>query len=63
MVQVTFNTKKRSIMHRKQETGIPFEQMTDGEEPQDAQMKLSPVITNICISLLVVALLAVSFRL
>ncbi|MEI7433720.1 MAG: hypothetical protein WCJ93_05655 [Methanomicrobiales archaeon] len=49
-------------MNIQHEIGISSGQMTEGEEPHDAPMKLGPVITNICISLLVVALLAVCFR-
>jgi len=49
-------------MHRKYEMGISSERMTGEEEPHDAPMKLNPVITNICISLLVVALLTVCFH-
>lgn len=49
-------------MNRKHEAGLPSGLMTEVEELHDAPMKLGPVITNIFISLLVVALLAVCFR-
>ncbi len=62
MVQKALDTGKRSIMHRKYEMGISSERMTGEEELHDAPMKLNPVITNICISLLVVALLTVCFH-
>jgi hypothetical protein len=62
MVQEALNTGKRPIIQRKYETGILSEQMMDAGEPHDAPMKLSPIITNICISLLVMALLAIGFH-
>jgi hypothetical protein len=49
-------------MDRKHDTGLSSGRMTEVDEPHDAPMKLGPVITNICISLLVMALLAVCFR-
>jgi hypothetical protein len=62
MVPENLNTGKRSGMNRKHEKGLSSGLMTDVQESYDAQMKLGPVITNIFISLLVVALLAVCFR-
>jgi hypothetical protein len=62
MVQETLNTGKRSVMKVKHETGLSSGQIMGIEEPHDAPMKLGPVITNICISLLVMALLAVCFH-
>jgi hypothetical protein len=62
MVQENLNTGNRSVMNRNHETGISSVQMTEIDEPLEAPMKLGPVITNICISLLVVALLSVCFH-
>jgi hypothetical protein len=62
MVQETFNPGNKSILRRNHGTDTAFELMTEVPEPLEAPMKLRPVLTNIGISLLVMALLAVCFR-
>jgi len=58
-----FNTAKKSIVQRNYGSDIASVPTEDTGKPRVNGMKLSPVITNLCISLLVMALLAVCFRL
>jgi hypothetical protein len=62
MVKESFNTETRPIYGRTYGTTRSSGQTTDAEEPHDARMKLSPVITNIGISLLVMVLFAIAFH-
>jgi hypothetical protein len=62
MIQETYNQGNRFTIRRKQGTALLYQQMTDTEEVDKAPMNFSPVLTNICISLLVMTLLAVCFR-
>jgi hypothetical protein len=63
MVKQSFSTGNRSIHGRTYGTSGSSGHMTDTEEPNDARMKLSPVITNVCISLLIMAFFAIKFHL
>ncbi|MCX6698774.1 MAG: hypothetical protein NTV68_02420 [Methanomicrobiales archaeon] len=63
MIQKPFNTGNRTIIPKNCGPDIAFENKPDTEELRETPMKLRPVITNICISLLVMAIFAVCFRL
>ncbi len=58
MFQTSFNKGNRSNVDSWQKPENPTEHVTDAGEPHNARMKLSPVITNIVISLLVMAFFA-----
>ena len=62
MVQKAFNTGERSTIRREQDTALSYQQMKDREEPDEIPMDFGPVLTNICISLLIMGLLAAFFR-
>jgi|WetSurMetagenome_2_1015567.scaffolds.fasta_scaffold48662_4 hypothetical protein len=63
MVQESINTGKRPMTRRKNGPVTAYEQVSDTGELYETRMKPGPFITNICISLLVMALFAVFFRL
>jgi hypothetical protein len=63
MVKQSFSTGNRLIHGKTYGKSGLSGQMTDAEEPHDAWMKLSPVITNVCISLLVMVFFAIRFHL
>ena len=56
------NTEKKSIVSRKNGPGRSYLPVTDAEEPHTTQVKPGPVITNLCISLLVMALFVACFH-
>lgn len=58
----TFNTGKRSPIRKKSGSDILFEEKADTDELRNAPTKLRPVITNMCISLLVMATFVVCFH-
>ena len=62
MVSQSFNTGKMSIDHRKYGQEMLYEEEKDAGEPRTSLLDPGPVITNLCISLLVMALLAACFR-
>ncbi|GEM_PF-2435626 len=62
MTQETLNEGNRSDIRKKYRLNIPYQQKREGGEQHDDQTKLSPVLTNICVSLLVMALFAVCFH-
>lgn len=62
MIQETFNAEKRSTIRKKHGTEISRDRNTGTGELHDTPMKLRPVLTNMFIALLVMALLAVCFR-
>ncbi len=62
MVQESFNTGERSTISRKKGTALSYQQMRGREEPDETPMDVGPVLTNICISLLIMGLLAAFFR-
>jgi hypothetical protein len=63
MANQAFNTAKKSILQRNYGSDIASRPIEDTERPRKTGMKISPVITNLCILLMVMALLAVCFRL
>jgi len=63
MVQDEFNTKKKSVFLKYDGTEILKKPRDVPEKAQETSMKISPIITNIGVSLLVMAFLAVCFHL
>jgi hypothetical protein len=63
MANQAFNTAKKSIVRRNYRADTASAPVADTENPRKNGMKISPVLTNLCISLMVMALLAVCFRL
>jgi hypothetical protein len=63
MANDAFNTAKKSMVQRNYGSDIASGPLEDTERPRKTGMIVSPVITNLCISLLVMALLAVCFPL
>jgi hypothetical protein len=62
MVSQSFNTGKKSIDRRKYGPDRFYEEVEDAGEPHTTLMNPGPVITNLCISLLVMALFIACFR-
>ena len=62
MIQETFNAGNSAITNTNYGNEGVVEKRPDAGELLDAPMKLRPVITNIGISLLVMAIFAVCFR-
>lgn len=56
------NTEKKSIVRRKHGPVRSYEPVMDAEEPHTTREKTGPVITNLCISLLVMALFVACFH-
>ena len=62
MVNQSSNTGKKSIDRRKYGPERFYEEVKDAGEPHATMVKPGPVITNLCISLLVMALFVACFH-
>ncbi len=62
MVQEAFNTGERSAIRGEQRKARSYQQIKDREETDGSPMDVGPVLTNICISLLIMGLLAAFSR-